>query len=321
MMLIIKRKAVYKAFGFKIISDIPLPELPLQVSSNHEYNSDIEIRINNLCELRNLLKDKPYQHIVQDNKVMFNIPEVGFFTIFKGNTVIVDPIQGVDEGLLRLYLLGSCMGALLMQRGILPLHGSGVVINGKVYAFVGDSGAGKSTLAAAFLNEGFKLVSDDIIAISFFHNSDIPVVIPGYPQQKLWLQSLEQLEIESNNLLPIYQRETKFSVPVLTKFSDKTMPLGGIFELVKSDCKQGEILTIKKLQKIHTLFRHTYRNFLVPRLGLMDWQFQTTTKVCNMTKLYQLSRPNVGFSTTQLISLIKSQLEENENDNKQKNFV
>jgi hypothetical protein len=310
-MLIIDRKVVYKAFGFKIISDISFPELPIQVTSNYENNSIIEIRIDNLEELKYLLNDKPFEHIVYEENVVFNIPEVGFFLVKEGTTIIVDPMPGVDEGLLRLYLLGSCMGAVLMKRKILPLHGSGIVINGKVYAIVGDSGAGKSTLAAAFLNEGFELVSDDIIAVSFSDNSDIPLVIPSYPQQKLWKQSLENLEIESNNLLPIYQRETKFSVPVSTKFSGKTLPLGGIFELVKGDCKQVETHSINKLQKLHTLFLHTYRNFLIPRLNLMDWQFQVTAKISNKINLYQLCRPNTGFSTPQLISQIKSILKEN----------
>ena len=57
-------------------------------------------------------------------------------------------------------------GALLMQRKILPLHGSAVAIDGKAYAIVGDSGAGKSTLASAFLNKGYQLLSDDVIAVS-----------------------------------------------------------------------------------------------------------------------------------------------------------
>lgn len=309
-MLTVERKLFYKAFGFKIISDILFPELPIHVSSELEYNSDIEIRIDKLEEIRSLLNAKPFQHIVKGNKVIFNIPEVGVFSVEGGTTIIADPFPGVDEGQLRLYLLGSCMGALLMQRKILPLHGSGIVINGKVYAIVGDSGAGKSTLAAALLNEGFELVSDDIIAVSFSDNSDIPLVIPSYPQQKLWQQSLEKLEIKSNNLLPIYQRETKFSVPVLTKFSGKTLPLGGIFELVKGDCIQVETHSINKLQKLHTLFLHTYRNFLIPRLDLMDWQFQVTAKISNKINLYQLCRPNTGFSTPQLISKIKSSLEE-----------
>ena len=68
-----------------------------------------------------------------------------------GNRISFSPAAGAEETAVRLYLLGTCMGALLFQRKLLPLHGSAVVINGKAYAFVGDSGAGKSTLAAAFL--------------------------------------------------------------------------------------------------------------------------------------------------------------------------
>ena len=47
-----------------------------------------------------------------------------------------------------------------------PLHGSAIAIDGKAYAIVGDSGAGKSTLASAFLNQGYQLLSDDVIAVS-----------------------------------------------------------------------------------------------------------------------------------------------------------
>ena len=57
------------------------------------------------------------------------------------------------------------MGAILMQRKILPLHGSAIAIDGKAYAIVGDSGAGKSTLASAFLKRGYQLLSDDVITV------------------------------------------------------------------------------------------------------------------------------------------------------------
>ena len=53
-----------------------------------------------------------------------------------------------------------------MQRKVLPLHGSAIAINGKAYAIIGDSGAGKSTLALAFLNRGYRLLTDDVIAVS-----------------------------------------------------------------------------------------------------------------------------------------------------------
>ena len=50
---------------------------------------------------------------------------------------IVSPLKRYDEDVIRLYILGTCMGAILMQRRIFPLHGSAVAINGKAYAFVG----------------------------------------------------------------------------------------------------------------------------------------------------------------------------------------
>ena len=75
--------------------------------------------------------------------------------------------QLMDTRIFRLYILGTCMGAILMQRKILPLHGSVIAIDGKAYAIVGDSGAGKSTLASAFLKRGYQLLTDDVIAVSF----------------------------------------------------------------------------------------------------------------------------------------------------------
>ena len=67
--------------------------------------------------------------------------------------------KNTDEDMIRLYILRDMYGTLLMQRKILPFHGSAIAINGKAYAIVGDSGAGKSTLASAFLKEGYQLLT------------------------------------------------------------------------------------------------------------------------------------------------------------------
>ena len=119
---------------------------------------------------------------------------------------------------IRLYVLGTCMGAILMQRKTLPLHGSVIAIDGKAYAIVGDSGAGKSTLASAFLKRGFQLLTDDVIAVSFSEEG-IPFVTPSYPQQKLWSESLDHFGMESNNYQPLIDREDKFAIPVVLSLS------------------------------------------------------------------------------------------------------
>ena len=212
---------------------------------------------------------------------------------------------------LRLYILGTCMGAILMQRKILPLHGSVIAIDGKAYAIVGDSGAGKSTLASAFLKRGFGLLTDDVIAVSFSEDG-IPFVTPSYPQQKLWSESLDHFGMESSNYQPLIDREDKFAIPVVSQFVEEPLPLAGIFELVKGDYDGIAIQPIGNLEGLFKLYYHTYRNFFLERSGLMEWHFQTTTKMMNKIEFYQLQRPITAFTAHDLTDLILDTIKKEE---------
>jgi len=64
---------------------------------------------------------------------------------------------------LQVYLLGHALSFALVKQGFEPLHATAVVIEGKAIAFLGDSGFGKSTLAAAFLDAGHTLLTDDLL--------------------------------------------------------------------------------------------------------------------------------------------------------------
>src|SRR5438552_13827711 len=44
------------------------------------------------------------------------VPEVACFLITDGNKITIDPHPGVDEDSVRVFLLGSALGALLSQR-------------------------------------------------------------------------------------------------------------------------------------------------------------------------------------------------------------
>jgi hypothetical protein len=303
-------RTIYKAFGLNISSVVALPEL--QKCSDKLVNADIVIELADLATIWNELAEANSFCIVKDQKVIFQVPNVATFLIENGNNIIVSPMQGANENQVRLYILGSCMGALLLQRRILPLHGSAIAINGKAYAIVGDSGAGKSTLASAFLNKGFKLLSDDVIPVSLnFYN--VPVVTPAYPQQKLWQESLNAFGLNSVNYQPIFDRETKFTIPVHAQFSDDPMPLAGVFELVKIDGDEIKLEPIDNLQVMYTLFYHTYRNFLVGQLGLREWHFQMTASIVQSLRAYQLLRPVEHFTADELATIILTELKQEEN--------
>ncbi len=89
------------------------------------------------------------------------------------------------------YLLGPVLGFVLRLRRVTCLHASAVAIGDEAIVFVGTAGAGKSTIAAAFAEQGYPVLSDDIVALwdrdgSFF-------VQPGYPRLRLWPSSVDSL--------------------------------------------------------------------------------------------------------------------------------
>ena len=295
-MLKTKAKHFYKAFGYRIESELPIPDL--LPADDGPAAADVRITVDD--ELKKSFDAAPFEIVVDeaDPAVTLLIPDGGVFRIEGGHSIIVSPIEGADEGLLRLYILGTCFGVLLMQRGIYPLHGSAIAIEGKAYLFVGHSGAGKSTLAAAFIERGCKLLSDDVIAVSM--QSGEAAVIPSYPQQKLWQQSLDALGSAPAELRSIYGRESKYCVAVGCSYYESPLPIGAIFELILSDRASVELEQVGKLERLPLLAEHTYRQYIVPKLNLIDWHFQQSAKLAGSYPAYRLHRPQSGFSARQL---------------------
>lgn len=299
------KKTVYKAFGLNIISEIPLPELPEINVPGEIAEVIIEQYDLKIAWSENSIPNEYF--VIKENLCMFRVPDLAIFLIQEGRKIIVSPVKDSCKDQIRLYILGTCMGALLIQRKILPLHGSAVAIDGKAYAIVGDSGAGKSTLATALLSRGYQLLSDDLIPVSL-SEENIPMVVPAYPQQKLWLESLNQFCMESSQYRPIFDRETKFAIPVSSQFGSEPLPLAGIFELVKNDQNVIELRSFQKLERLQKLYTHTYRNFLLPNMGLVDWHFNTSAKMIKKIDFYQLRRPTDRFTALDLSDLIVNML-------------
>src|SRR5262249_24053304 len=111
--------------------------------------------------------------------------QLGKFRVRGGMEVTIDALPGIDDALIRLPLLGTVLAVLLHQRGLLTLHASAVEINGQAAAFIGTKGAGKSTIAAMLHARGHRLIADDIVAMDLT-DPQKPLLLPGFPQFKLW---------------------------------------------------------------------------------------------------------------------------------------
>ncbi len=99
------------------------------------------------------------------DRVLIKPPAGMRFLVEGGHTIRYATEPGVDDRDVRLFLLGSAWAALVLQRGLLPLHASAVAGGGDVFGFTGLPASGKSTLAAGLSSRGWAFFADDVLVL------------------------------------------------------------------------------------------------------------------------------------------------------------
>lgn len=289
----------YKAFGLVIESEfslIQLPRIPAQVP-------DVRIVRADLSGLT------PVQR-------QFSGPEGCFFQgldrcahrITGGCLIEVDPAPDYDPALLGLYLMGTCMGAILYQRGVMLLHGSCVTDGHRAVLLTGESGAGKSTLAAEFLRRGWHLITDDVSAV--YDPESSPMVQSSYPSQKLWQDALERYERRKSDIHSLYtsaDRE-KYGVDVSEFFYDGRVPLTLVVRLLpdEPDCR---IEPITGMTMVDQLMRNTYRFSLIREQDLPR-HFQRCVTLSTKISMALVTRTDGANHAYQMYELITAFLDQ-----------
>jgi hypothetical protein len=91
--------------------------------------------------------------------------------------------------LLESYLINFAVSSALLLHGEETLHATVVDIGGRAIGLLGHSGAGKSSLASFLRTCGGKIVTDDILRISF--DEGAAIAHPGPHQLKLFAEPAE----------------------------------------------------------------------------------------------------------------------------------
>lgn len=297
----------YKVFGLYITSDILLPELLTAIDS--PTTPEVKISLGKVpIEITGAVeKNKSYQ--TARNQFLFQVPGVGRYYVTNGNSIVVEPAEQAKETSLRLFLLGTALGSLLMQRGILPIHGSAVVINGCCVIFTGISGAGKSTLLAAFRKRGYSFLTDDVAAVTI-DAEGTAWVQSAYPQQKLWRDSAETIGVNTASLIPFYRgiSKDKFAVPVYKGFWRTPAPLVAIYEIVAERRLNVNLRHLSGVDKLLVLLSHTYRPWLINGLGIKAVHFKQCVAVAGQVDVSRLTRPGGVFCLEEQVPLVQRDL-------------
>jgi len=288
----------YKAFGLIISSEIECPELIPSAGS-----PDVKIVLGKTPnELINpILSGVRFQ--TKGQEFLLSVDGIAQYYVKNGDSITIDKYSNSNISDVRLFLLGSAIGALIHQRGLLPFHGSSVKINDKAIILSGLSGAGKSTLAAAFKQKGYLLLSDDISVISFSADGT-PIVNPGFPQMKLWNDSIQKLGDNPSSYSKIREEMEKYRLPISSSFWNEPLPLSKIFIISSSNLGELKVEPIKGIEKFSMLKTHTYRFNFVAGSEMQSKHFKSFEILSKSTDIFRLTRPSGKFIFDDLINLI-----------------
>ena len=157
--------------------------------------------------------------------------------------------DSVSDRDIRTFAVTSGLGALAIQRGGLVLHGTALERDGEAILLLGHPAAGKSTLAWCLLQEGWRLLSSELVAVS-----PDGLVQPGMHQLKLWHDAAVAVDLNWAQLPPVRKGLKRYALMAqdLTCMPQPT-PLRLIYSLnrAKEDSgKKDDTETDVELQKV-----------------------------------------------------------------------
>lgn len=274
----------YTCYGLRLHSEIDLPELT-EVPADAAAAPDIHI----VCGavggpppqatqlVSGLWRDERFCGLA--------VTDVADYVARDGAHIVVDAAPNAELRAVRLFLLGTMMGAIMMQRGHLVLHGNAIRIDNSCVVVVGHSGTGKSTLAAEFLRRGFDVLTDDVVPVDSLGRA-----LTGHPHIKLWADALEGLGVPSEGLASVRGSVPKFQLPI-ARPALGPLPVRWIYVLDEHRHDNFEIVPVSGVDSFDVLREHTYRKELIFDRATGREHLNQCAALAGRTHIARLLRP------------------------------
>ncbi|WP_258073007.1 HPr kinase/phosphorylase [Xanthomonas arboricola] len=268
-------------------STLLLPELPhWPASVTASDTSDVVIEEAPLPSLLDAADPADtWLSIGADGSVLLQVPDLVRILVRGGRSIQVQRLRQDDESW-RLFLLGSALGYLCLQRGLFPLHAACLRIGNRTVAIAGHSGAGKSTLSAALVRRGHGLLSDDLTVIRT--EGDIEV-LPAFPRLKLWRDTLDSLQMPCVGLPQVRKGMDKFDLRPQSGFDPTPAPLDAI--VILKEASEMSMQRHSPSAALPLLHNYLARPTAALRLGLRPATFAQAAAIARQVPVWHLLRP------------------------------
>lgn len=276
----------YELFGLRVRSEIALTEL---FEAEPQDGADVTVRIGVIPEAPG--SDGKSGYSVVGTAALLSVRDVGRYWIDSGREILVEPVPGASERNLRLFLLGSAFGALLHQRGLLPLHANAIEFEGRAVAFMGHSGAGKSTIAAWFLDRGHRVLADDVCVVTM-GSDGCPVAHGGIPRLRLWREAIEASGRVTADFEQAFDHLDKFNVPTPRRSRSEPLPLSHIYLLRRAPegAPSPSVERLLGIEAVDALVANTYRGGFLKAIGGTGRHLSQCLSVVSRSPVFRAER-------------------------------
>jgi hypothetical protein len=289
----------YFAYGARIVSDRPIPEL--DDTRGGDGGSELRIRFDgppfeNLDALEwvaslEMMGGEPWMRAARTaDGYIVSFPSLADFSLSDAGCEIVCRTATIDRtgATLRHLVLDQVIPLALKLQGREALHATAVVANGGVCAFLGPPGCGKSTVAAAFLRAGFSTICDDCLLLSSGESIE---VVPAYPGVRLCEDAFAALTGAPGYVSPVASYSTKKRWrPASLSFSPEPRPLTRIYRLIRAYGAMPQATAIEPLSPRDALMELVASTFRIDTSdqAMLAREFQHLDRIARVVPLRRL---------------------------------
>lgn len=220
-------------------------------------------------------------------------PELADFTVSSDGCEIVCRVaEGASGESWQTYLLGPVFSFALLKNGIEALHATAIEVNGGAVGFLGGSGQGKSTLAAALLQRGHRLLTDDLLVLG--EREGAFWAHPGPARIKLFPNQAHDLARDCGAGTSMNALTSKLVLALRAKHFQKTaVPLRALYVLHSPEKKWRSAIRISTFRPrnafLELLKRSFNRVFVTP--DRIRRQFELVTALATKVPIRRVSYP------------------------------
>lgn len=295
----------YKAFGLCIESAFKMDELTQEPDDSRQ--ADVRILSVDLgIEMKAMGEAPPYMNFDDPEKIVMVWPGCAAAEICGSAHVNIQEYPGNPETYIAFPILGPIMGWLLFQRGLAVFHSSAITIDNFAIAFMGDKGAGKSTTAAAFLQAGAELITDDLLVIDMKNNAT-PLIQPSFAQLKLEDSAIHKIHIPDAKVLPLVMSGVTKRQHRLQTMMTAPVPCDAFFVIHRKG-NEPNIEWVDPGEGFQHLMRYSYNvrfDEAPVSLQARGRNFQDCVKLASISKIGILSIPHDIFDLSNTVEYVR----------------